>query len=423
MKVLVVGGGGREHAVVWKLSQSLNIKKLYCAPGNPGIAELAECVSISVSEIEKLAEFAKKEQIDFTFIGPEEPLSLGIVNYFKEQGLAVYGPSKEAALIEGSKAFAKELMIKYQIPTAKYTAFTNYEEALEYIRREAPASSSTTSGTRPTSATRRWAGRSRATRTPCGPWATTTSGASGAPTTDPRTSSWPRPATSPTRRSWVSWSGPSAAGTASVQEYPPAPAGPTERLRVLQRDIAQAYICLGVTGLPRDHVDQWSLDLLNTVLGDGTSSRLFLTIREQAGLAYDVHSFQTDYADCGTLQVFMSVDAADVREATAGVLAELARLRDDAVPAAELERARNYTLGRLELRLEESRAMASFLGTQEALHDRVLSMDEVMDELRAVTADEIQALAGRLFRDEHLCLALISPGGAPNGLEKGLRLP
>ncbi|PAE32290.1 phosphoribosylamine--glycine ligase [Bacillus sp. 7884-1] len=133
MKVLVVGGGGREHAIVWKLSQSPKIKKLYCAPGNPGIAELAECVSIAVSEIEKLADFAKNEQIDLTFVGPEEPLSLGIVNYFKEQGLAVYGPSKEAALIEGSKAFAKELMIKYQIPTAKYAAFTNYEEALDYV--------------------------------------------------------------------------------------------------------------------------------------------------------------------------------------------------------------------------------------------------------------------------------------------------
>jgi phosphoribosylamine---glycine ligase len=136
MKVLVVGGGGREHAIVWKLSQSPKIKQLYCAPGNPGIAELAECVSIAVSEIEKLADFAKKEQIDLTFVGPEEPLSLGIVNYFKEQGLAVYGPSKEAALIEGSKAFAKELMLKYQIPTAKYAAFTIYEEALAYVRSE-----------------------------------------------------------------------------------------------------------------------------------------------------------------------------------------------------------------------------------------------------------------------------------------------
>ncbi|MGG1674238.1 phosphoribosylamine--glycine ligase [Neobacillus sp. NRS-1170] len=136
MKVLVVGGGGREHAVVWKLSKSPKIKQIYCAPGNPGIAQLAKCVSISVSEIEKLADFAKNEQIDFTFVGPEEPLSKGIVNYFKQQGLAIYGPTKEAALIEGSKAFAKELMMKYHIPTAKYAAFTNYDEALAYVRSE-----------------------------------------------------------------------------------------------------------------------------------------------------------------------------------------------------------------------------------------------------------------------------------------------
>ncbi|WP_026567594.1 phosphoribosylamine--glycine ligase [Bacillus sp. UNC41MFS5] len=136
MKVLVIGGGGREHAIVWKLSQSPKVTQVYCAPGNPGIAELAECVSIAVSEIEILADFAKKEQIDLTFVGPEEPLSLGIVNYFKEQGLAVYGPTKEAALIEGSKAFAKEIMMKYQIPTAKYSSFTNYEDALSFVRGE-----------------------------------------------------------------------------------------------------------------------------------------------------------------------------------------------------------------------------------------------------------------------------------------------
>ncbi|MDQ0199501.1 phosphoribosylamine--glycine ligase [Neobacillus ginsengisoli] len=134
MKVLVVGGGGREHAIVWKLAQSPKINHLYCAPGNPGIAEVAECVSISVTEIEKLADFAKKEQIDLTFVGPEEPLSKGIVNYFKQQGLQIFGPSKEAAMIEGSKAFAKELMIKYHIPTAKYATFTNFEEALAYVR-------------------------------------------------------------------------------------------------------------------------------------------------------------------------------------------------------------------------------------------------------------------------------------------------
>jgi predicted Zn-dependent peptidase len=212
-------------------------------------------------------------------------------------------------------------------------------------------------------------------------------------------------------------------GAAARQEYPPAPRGPVEPVRLVQRDTAQAYLCLGLTGLPRDHVDQWTLDLLNTVLGDGTSSRLFMTIREEAGLAYDVHSFQTDYADCGTLQVYLSVDADDVRAATEGVLVELSRLRDERVPAPELERARNYTLGRLELRLEESRSMASFLGTQEALHDRVMTMDEVMEELRAVTADDIQSLAGRLFRDEALCAALISPTLTSTGLDDGLRLP
>lgn len=204
---------------------------------------------------------------------------------------------------------------------------------------------------------------------------------------------------------------------------PAAPHGPVDRVRVVQRDTAQAYICLGVTGLPRDHADQWTLDLLNTVLGDGTSSRLFMTIRERDGLAYDVHSFQSDYADCGTLQVYLSVDASDVQAATGSVLTELARLRDERVPGPELERARNYALGRLELRLEESRAMASFLGTQEALHDRVMTMDEVMDELRAVTADDLQVLAGRLFRDELLCAALISPDGSGRGLDDGLRLP
>jgi predicted Zn-dependent peptidase len=212
-------------------------------------------------------------------------------------------------------------------------------------------------------------------------------------------------------------------GASTAQTIPPAPRSPVERLRVQQRDTSQAYLCLGVTGLPRDHADQWTLDLLNTVLGDGTSSRLFMAIREEAGLAYDVHSFQTDYADCGTLQVYLGADAGDLKAASDRVLVELSRLRDEQVPAAELERARNYALGRLELRLEESRAMSSFLGSQEALHDRVMTMDEVMDELRAVTADDIQSLAGRLFRDEALCAAVISPDPTSYGLDSGLRLP
>jgi len=136
-----------------------------------------------------------------------------------------------------------------------------------------------------------------------------------------------------------------------------------------------------------------------------------------------VHSFQTDYADCGTLQVFLAADAEDVPAAAEAVMAELSRLRDEPVPERELARARNYAVGRLELRLEECRAMASFLGTQEALHDRVMTMDEVIGALRAVTAADIQALAGRLFQDEAVCAAVIGPDLGPHGLERSLRLP
>ncbi|MEA2027115.1 MAG: pitrilysin family protein [Chloroflexota bacterium] len=212
-------------------------------------------------------------------------------------------------------------------------------------------------------------------------------------------------------------------GNGAAQAYLPAPSSPVERMRLEHRQTAQAHVSLGVPGLPRDDADQWTLDLLNTVLGDGTSSRLFMKIREEDGLAYDVHSFQTDYADCGILQVYMGVDADDVVPAMHGVLAELSRLRDEPVPAAELERARNYTLGRLELRLEESRAMASFLGSQEAMHKRVMTMEEVIEALQAVTADDLQALAGRLFRDEVLCGAVIGPDLKSDNLEGALRLP
>ena len=212
-------------------------------------------------------------------------------------------------------------------------------------------------------------------------------------------------------------------GDGAAQTYLPAPSGPVERMRLEHRHTAQAHVALGLPGLPRDHEEQWTLDLLNTVLGDGTSSRLFMRIREEEGLAYDVHSFQTDYADTGILQVYMGVDADDVVPAMRSVLAELARLRDEPVPAAELKRARNFTLGRLELRLEESRSMASFLGSQEALHEKVMTMDEVIGALRAVSADDIQSLAGRLFRDEALCGAVIGPNLESRSLEGALRLP
>ncbi|MGN1318669.1 MAG: phosphoribosylamine--glycine ligase [Lachnospirales bacterium] len=134
MKVLVVGSGGREHAICWKLAQSPKVDKLYCAPGNAGIGELAELVPIGAMEFDKLVDFAKSENIDFTVIGMDDPLVGGIVDKFEENGLKVFGPRKNAAIIEGSKAFSKELMKKYNIPTAEYETFDNYDKALEYVK-------------------------------------------------------------------------------------------------------------------------------------------------------------------------------------------------------------------------------------------------------------------------------------------------
>ncbi|MEA5085464.1 MAG: phosphoribosylamine--glycine ligase [Lachnospiraceae bacterium] len=133
MKVLLVGSGGREHAIVWKLKQSPKIDKIYCAPGNAGIAQDAQCVDIGAMEIEKLVDFAKTECIDFTIIGMDDPLVAGVVDAFEAEGLRVFGPRKNAAIIEGSKSFSKDLMKKYNIPTAKYEVFDSYEDAKAYV--------------------------------------------------------------------------------------------------------------------------------------------------------------------------------------------------------------------------------------------------------------------------------------------------
>lgn len=134
MNILVVGSGGREHALVWKLSQSSKADKIYCAPGNAGIAQLAECVSIKVEQLDELLEFALNNAIDLTVVGPEVPLTMGIVDLFQSKGLKIFGPSKVAAEIEGSKTFAKDLMYKYNIPTAKYGAFTDAEQAKAFVK-------------------------------------------------------------------------------------------------------------------------------------------------------------------------------------------------------------------------------------------------------------------------------------------------
>ncbi len=133
MKILVIGGGGREHAIAWKIAQSHKVEKLYCAPGNGGIAGVAECVPIKADALDELLSFAKEKAIDLTVVGPEVPLTMGIVDLFEKEGLKVFGPSGDAAQLEGSKAFAKELMEENNVPTAGFKAFTDFEEAKGYI--------------------------------------------------------------------------------------------------------------------------------------------------------------------------------------------------------------------------------------------------------------------------------------------------
>jgi phosphoribosylamine--glycine ligase len=136
MKVLVVGGGGREHALVWKLSQSRRVKEVFCAPGNGGISQSARCLAIAADDLEGLARFSKDEKIDLTVVGPELPLTMGIVDLFQREGLRIFGATKGAAQLEGSKAFAKELMRQYNIPSAGYRVFDDRDEAVAYINKE-----------------------------------------------------------------------------------------------------------------------------------------------------------------------------------------------------------------------------------------------------------------------------------------------
>ncbi|HEV7809898.1 MAG TPA: pitrilysin family protein, partial [Candidatus Limnocylindrales bacterium] len=172
---------------------------------------------------------------------------------------------------------------------------------------------------------------------------------------------------------------------------PPLPAGERALLRS-RRDSSQAQLVVGVPALRRDHPDAWTLAVLNAVLGDGMSSRLFLSVREAQGLAYDVSSGLVDYADAGSLEISAGVDPERLRAALDAVLAEMVRLRDEPVPADELAKTKAYLSGGLELRMDETRHLASWIGGQEALHDRVLTLDEALDAVAGVSADEVQRL-------------------------------
>ncbi len=133
MRVLIVGGGGREHAIAWKVAKSPKVERIYCAPGNAGIAQVAECVDIGVMEFDRLVEFAKEKKVDLTVVAPDDPLAAGAVDAFEAAGLRAFGPRKNAAILEGSKAFSKDLMKKYGIPTAAYETFDSADKALAYL--------------------------------------------------------------------------------------------------------------------------------------------------------------------------------------------------------------------------------------------------------------------------------------------------
>lgn len=136
MDILVVGGGGREHTIVWKIAQSPLAGKIYCAPGNGGIAEIAECVDISATDIEGIVNFAKEKNVGLVMVAPDDPLVMGMVDALEKEGIRAFGPRANAAVIEGSKVFSKDLMKKYNIPTACYEVFTESDKAIEYIKRQ-----------------------------------------------------------------------------------------------------------------------------------------------------------------------------------------------------------------------------------------------------------------------------------------------
>jgi predicted Zn-dependent peptidase len=213
-------------------------------------------------------------------------------------------------------------------------------------------------------------------------------------------------------------------GDGAVGGFAPAPALPAgPRVMLGRRSTNQAQLCIGLPALRRDDPDSWTLAVLNAVLGDGMSSRLFLSVREELGLAYDVSSGLVDYADAGALEISAGVDPAGLPAAIEAILVELVRMRDELVPDEELAKAKRYLSGGLELRMDDTRHVASWIGGQEALHDRVLSLDEALALIESVDAEAVRDLARRLFVDAGLRLAAVAPARHLRGLESRLRLP
>jgi predicted Zn-dependent peptidase len=198
----------------------------------------------------------------------------------------------------------------------------------------------------------------------------------------------------------------------------PAPGG---ALRVSHRRLSQGNLCLGMPGVARDHPDRWALDLLGAILGDGMGSRLFLELRERRSLVYDVSTFSASYADTGTFGVHAGFNPEDAERVVRAVLEQLDRITTDPVDADELERARAYTRGRLELRMEDSGAVAGWIGSGESLLPRILTVDEVIERLEAVTVDDLLRVAQRFIAPSEARLAVLGPFRSRKPFARALR--
>ncbi|MGB3129656.1 MAG: pitrilysin family protein [Dehalococcoidia bacterium] len=195
----------------------------------------------------------------------------------------------------------------------------------------------------------------------------------------------------------------------------------TSRLIAERRKTEQAHLCLAVRGIPRMHPDRFALDLLNLILGEGMSSRLFLEIRERRGLAYEIHSFVSHFHDSGSVNICAGVDPRSVEDTIEAILRELAKLRDDQVPETEITKAKELGKGRLMLRMEDTRSVAGWIGGQELLLGHILTVDEVVSMLDAVTASDLQQVAQKLFLADRLSLALVGPSFKKGHLQKLLK--
>jgi len=227
------------------------------------------------------------------------------------------------------------------------------------------------------------------------------------------------------QRTAAEWQVDGPAGPSTTGRPPraaPAPeAARPGALRVSRRRLSQGNLCLGMPGVARDDPDRWALELLGAILGDGMGSRLFMELRERRSLVYDVSTFSATYADAGTIGVHAGFDPDDAEAVVRAILEELDRITTDPVSAAELDRARAYTRGRLELRMEDSGAVAGWLGTGETLLPRILTVEEVIERLEAVTIDQLLAVARRHLAPPQARLAVLGPFTSRSRFERLLR--